>query len=322
MSPTPTAEYSSTIIKTHTYDGKMLGAADGQPAVTINISKGKKGLEGSVIAGAIIGGLVVLVLILAVFFGLRHRRRRAKRQTASITEAGQEGEKKKETCDEANEPPPPCPYSNHGVTYPAATFQGVQNSIIPCQTELVPSSSSLRQSFDSSRTYPIQTNYSNITTHAPRPQPHRTGPSIAHNLDPSSNGPPCMSCALHHPGASHSGAMSLVSAQDEDEIYNRKQYVSSASPPLPPGAMPPLSSPTIETYDNQANSLSPPESPKSPGGSSLSRWIISPLSRSGTARTALPPYEQQGHGLQHRVSEKKEKEKDESALAASVYTFM
>jgi hypothetical protein len=49
---------------------------------------------------------------------------------------------------------------------------------------------------------------------------------------------------------------------------------------------------------------------------------MSPLSRSGTARTALPPYEQQGEGVQGRVSEKKEKEKDESALAASVYTFM
>ncbi|CAE6422988.1 unnamed protein product [Rhizoctonia solani] len=322
MSPTPATEYPSTST-THKDDGTILAAAGGQPVATVNISTGKKGLAGSVIAGAIIGGLVVIVLILAIFFGFRHRYRKSKGQTASTTEASMGDEKQSEKRDEANEAPPPCPYSTHVVAYPAATFQGGQNDTITCQTDPIMSLTSLRRSFDSSRTYPIQTNYSNITTHAPRPQSHRTAPSVIHDLDSSSNGAPCMSCALHHSNTSRSGTMTSPSSPgEENQIYDRKQCGTSTSPPLPPGAMPPLPSPTLETYETQFRSLSPSEPPKSPGGSSLRRWIMSPLSRSGTARTVLPPYEEQGEGLQRQGSERKEKEKDESALAASVYTFM
>ncbi|CEL63774.1 Zinc finger protein GIS2 OS=Saccharomyces cerevisiae (strain ATCC 204508 / S288c) GN=GIS2 PE=1 SV=1 [Rhizoctonia solani AG-1 IB] len=268
------------------------------------------------------------MLILAIFFGVRHRRRRSNGQTASTTETSTENEKQREKCDEVNEPPPPCPYSTHAVAYPAATFQGAQkdSDTVPYQTNALTNLSIPQRSFDGSQAYPVQSNYSDITTHAPRPQAHRTGSSIVRGLDPNSSGLPCMSCAQHHrPDTSRSGTMvSLGLPQEEHDIYDSRQCVAPSSPPLPPGAMPPLPSPTLETYENQFMSLSPPESPKSPGGSSMRRWIMSPLSRSGTTRTALPPYEQPGEGVQGRVSEKKEKEKekDESALAASVYAFI
>ncbi|KAL5636518.1 hypothetical protein ACGC1H_000466 [Rhizoctonia solani] len=304
MSPTPTTEYPSTTTTTHINHGTILAAA-GDQLVATNISTGKKGLAGSVIAGAIIGGIVVIILIVALFFALRHRYRRSRGQTASTKETvpENEDENEKEKYAEANESSSGhCPASV--IAYPSAAVQ-TQSDIVMCRSGPVTGPSSPPRSPDSASTVPTHINYSNITTHAPRPQSYQICP--------------CPSCVLSSTGNSTStGANpSAGSPVQESQIHDIRSYVSSASPPLPPGAMPPISSPTIESYQEQFRASPPPQSPSSPGGSSIRRWIMSPLSRSGTARTALPPYEQPA-SENYRVSDKK----DESALAASVYAFM
>ncbi|CAE6410270.1 unnamed protein product [Rhizoctonia solani] len=314
MSPTPITEFpSTTTTTTHTNHGKIFAAGD--QLVATNISTGKKGLAGSVIAGAIIGGIVVTILIVALFFALRHRHRRSKGQTASTTEVvpdnenENENENEKEKYAEANESSSGhCPASV--LAYPSAAVQRTQSDIVMCQSRPIPSPSNPQRSPDSSSTFPTHINYSNVTTHAPRPQSYQMCP--------------CPSCVLSSAGTSTStGANPPASSpRQEYQIYDIRSCVSSTSPPLPPGAMPPISSPTLESYQEQFRTSPPPQSPSSPGGSSLRRWIMSPLSRSGTARTALPPYEQPT-SENYRVSDKKDEDKkDESALAASVYTFM
>ncbi|KAJ1309132.1 hypothetical protein OPQ81_004808 [Rhizoctonia solani] len=261
MSHTPALDYLSTTNTAHT-DHETIIAAAIQPTVT-SISTGKKGLGGSVIAGAIIGGVVVATLIVAIFFGLRHRYRRSKGQTASTMEAGPEGEKGDEKCAEVSE-------GSHGHTpppiaaCPSTHVQEHQGDVIVYQTAPIPSSSGPRspeKSFDGSQGYPNQTNHSNIITHAPRPQPYHKGQSFICGLDPGA--PPCMSCALSAPTTSRltGGDLSAYSPKEEHHIYDRKSCVPSTSPPLPPGAMPPLPSPTLESYEEQFKALSPPQSP-------------------------------------------------------------
>ncbi|CAE6451315.1 unnamed protein product [Rhizoctonia solani] len=328
MSPAPTTEYPSTANTAPIKHETTPPTAAGGQLLATDISTGKKGLAGSVIAGAIIGGIVVVILIIAIFFGLRHRYRRSKGQTASTTEAGPEDEKEKEKCAEVDEASPRrCPICL--VVFPRNNTQEVQSDIAVNQAGPIASPSSPQKSFDGTQAYPTQTNYSNITTHAPRPQSYRTGQSIIQAIDPSSRQPLCPTCALSAGTNTRPGVADLPtgSSKVEDQIYYPKSCVPSTSPPLPPGAMAPLPSPTLESYREQfmaspsprSPPLSPPpQSPSSPGGNSLRRWIMSPLSRSGSVRTTLPPYERPASGLERRESDKK----DESALAASVYTFM
>ncbi|CUA67742.1 hypothetical protein RSOLAG22IIIB_03169 [Rhizoctonia solani] len=308
MSPTPATDYPSTTTTAYMNNGTIINAAGGQPIAT-TISTGKKGLAGSVIAGAVIGGAVVALLLVALFFALRHRYRRSKGQTASTAGAPEnENENEKEKCTEANESS-----SGHGpvsvLAYPSVAAQGTQSETVMCQSGQIPSPSVPRRSSDSSSTFPTQINFSNIPTHAPRPQSYQVCP--------------CPSCVLSPTTASTSMNASQCtsppagSPSEDYQVYDRKSCVTSTSPPLPPGAMPPRS-PSLQSYREQFSTSPPPQSPKSPGGSTIRRWIMSPLSRSESTRTALPPYEQPASGLQRRASDKK----DESDLAAAVYTFM
>ncbi|CAE6443711.1 unnamed protein product [Rhizoctonia solani] len=316
MSPTPTTGYSSAPNPAHTGNEPMLAVTGGQPMVT-NISTGKKGLAGSVIAGAVIGGIVVTILLVAVFFALRHRHRRSRGQTAStasIAEAAPENEQEQEKCTEvesslghSGSPVSVAPCPSCGA-YPPGVVPGAQNPTVVNQSRPI---ASPQRSFDSSSNYLTQISYSNVATHAPRPQSYQMCPRCAPSMPP-----PVAS-------RSTSAGLSVRSPKEGYQTYDRQPYISSASPPLPPGAMPPLPSPGLDSYAREfkpspSPQSPPPQSPSSPGGSSIRRWIMSPLSRSGTVNTALPPYERPASGLQRQESEKK----DESAMAASVYAFM
>ncbi|KAH7343316.1 hypothetical protein B0J17DRAFT_713499 [Rhizoctonia solani] len=298
MSPTPTTDYSSTINAAHTGHEPVLVAAGGQPIAT-NISTGKKGLAGSVIAGSVIGGAVVALLLVAV---------------SLLCAVGIE--------DLGGKPPLPPPSQK-----PLQKTRKSKRNVLKWKRVL---KATLRSPW-------LHVRHAGHTLQALSPEPKATQSRISqdqlrahpahkgHSTAPSYQ--MCPSCAPSRPppvaSRSMSAGTSVRSPTEEHQTYDRQPYISSASPPLPAGAMPPLPSPGLESYAREFKSSPspqspPPQSPSSPGGSSLRRWIMSPLSRSGTVNTTLPPYERPASGLQRQESEKK----DESALAASVYAFM
>ncbi|CAE6527628.1 unnamed protein product [Rhizoctonia solani] len=240
----------------------------------INSGSNTKSVKAPIIA-SVVGGVALVLCVLLILYCIyrRQRRRRANSRPMGEIQQYQYGAPSNNL------------QAHQGVAqpqYPSAVVPEIQTS----EPHLYGATYSVpRRSAEGA--YMSETNFSNITTHGPRPQSYQTGQTILLGDSSSSGQSPYATRFSQSTEAASPSLGGTVARQSPDNATSgvpygdRKQRV--ASPGLPPGAMP--SSPGL--YEQWI-----PRTPGSPGSSNLQSFPGLPP-RSHT-NTALPPYEKTG----------------------------